>query len=69
MGVYRLNNKIKVLYKNGATDQIDPALLSVMIDALQVDQFKRSDGWAEVGIDAIRGMGGRAYDGTDRRLG
>lgn len=68
MGVYRRNTKITVVYKNGAADRIDPALLKAMIDAWQVDRFERSDGWAEVGIDAIRGLGGRPYDGDNRRL-
>ena len=69
MGVYKRKSKIRVVYKNGATDQIEPALLNVMIDAMQVDQFKRSDGWAEIGIDATRGVGGRLYNGIERRLG
>ncbi len=61
-------SKINVVYKNGAKDRIGPALLDAMIDAKQVEQFERDDGWAEVGIDPIRGMGGPPYAGRNRRV-
>ena len=67
MGTFRYNRKIKVVYENGETDKINPTLLDSLIAARRVDQFERSDGWAEIGIDAIRGMGGPLYYGSDRR--
>ncbi len=68
MGRFRYNNTIKVVFANGVTDQISPSLLDSLISSRRVEQFKRSDGWAEIGVDPIRGMGGLHYDGGDRRL-
>ena len=68
MGYFRDSNKIKVVLANGVTDLISPDLLDSLIASRRVDQFERSDGWAEIGIDVIRGMGGPSYDGCDRRL-
>jgi hypothetical protein len=60
--------KIKVVYKNGAEDRIAPSLLPRLIDLQEIARFYRADGWVTVGIDRIRGMGGLAYRGEDRRL-
>ena len=68
MGYFRDRKKINVVYDNGVNDQIDPAQLDSLIAARRVDQFERSDGWAEIGVDAIRDMGGPRYAGSDRRL-
>ena len=68
MGTFRYSNKIKVVYDNGVSDQISPSLLDSLITSRRVEQFERSEGWAEIGIDPIRGMGGARYGGDDRRL-
>ncbi|MBE9485582.1 MAG: hypothetical protein IMY82_00250 [Chloroflexi bacterium] len=68
MAFFRRSTKINVVYKNGVKDRISPALLDTLIDSRQVDQFERSDGWAKVGLDPIRGMGGIDYEGSERRL-
>lgn len=68
MGFFRRSTKINVVYKNGVKDRISPALLNTLIDSKQIDQFERADGWARVGIDPIRGMGGSPFDGDDRRI-
>ena len=68
MGTFRYSNKIKVVYDNGVSDQISPSLLDSLITSRRVEQFERSEGWAEIGIDPIRGMGGSRYGGDDRRL-
>lgn len=68
MGFFRRNNKINVVYKNGVKDRISPALLGTLIESKQIDQFERKDGWARIGLDPIRGMGGSAYDGEERRI-
>jgi hypothetical protein len=68
MAFFRRSTKINVVYKNGVKDRISPALLGTLIDSKQIDQFERSDGWARVGLDPIRGIGGVAYEGTERRL-
>ena len=68
MGFFRRSTKVNVVYKNGVKDRISPALLGTLIDSKQIDQFERTDGWAKVVIDPIRGMGGSPYDGAERRL-
>jgi hypothetical protein len=68
MGFFRKSLKVNVVYKNGVKDRISPALLGTLIDSKQIDQFERIEGWAKVGIDPIRGMGGSPYDGVERRL-
>ena len=68
MAFFRRSTKINVVYRNGVKDRISPALLGTLIDSKQIDQFERSDGWAKVGIDPIRGAGGAAYQGAERRL-
>ena len=67
MGFFRQTTKINVIYKNGVKDRISPALLSTLIDSRQVDQFERSDGWAKVGRDPVRGNGAHGYEGAERR--
>ncbi len=66
MGLFK-RNKINVVYKNGVKDRISPALLGTLLDSKQIDQFERVDGWARVGIDPLRGMGGSPFDGDERR--
>jgi len=68
MAFFRRSTKINVVYKNGVKDRISPSLLGTLIDSRQIDQFERSDGWAKVGLDPIRGTGGVGYEGADRRL-
>ncbi|HEX9777835.1 MAG TPA: hypothetical protein VGA63_06770 [Geopsychrobacteraceae bacterium] len=67
MGLFSSSPKIKVVYKNGSRDKIVPGLLSALIDAREIVQFQRSDGWITVGLDPIRGMGGTPYRGDERR--
>ena len=69
MGFFRQATKINVIYKNGVRDRISPALLSTLIDSRQIDQFERSDGWAKVGRDPVRGSGTPVFEGNDRRQG
>lgn len=69
MGTYRYRHlhRINVVYTNGVTDRISPSLLDTLIVGHRVDRFERSDGWVEIGIDVIRGMGGPGYTGENRR--
>ncbi|WP_303720852.1 GSU3473 family protein [Malonomonas rubra] len=68
MAFFRRSTKINVVYKNGVKDRISPALLGTLIDTKQIDQFERSEGWAKVGVDPLRGAGGTPYEGAERRL-
>lgn len=68
MAFFRRSTKINVVYRNGVKDRISPALLGTLIDSKQIDQFERNDGWARIGLDPIRGVGGIDYDGSERRV-
>lgn len=68
MVFFRRTTKVNVVYRNGVKDRISPALLGTLIDSRQIDQFERNDGWAKVGLDPIRGVGGVNYEGGERRI-
>jgi perosamine synthetase len=53
---------IKVVYEN----EVESSLLDELIASNKIRKFLRSDGWATVGIDPIRGHGG-SYKGSERR--
>ena len=57
---------MKVVFTDNKNGEIDSALLSEMIGSDKIRMFKRSDGWATVGISHLRGDGGD-YEGVERR--
>jgi hypothetical protein len=57
---------VQVMYKDDQIGEIDKAILDEMISGEKIKMFKRSDGWAVVGVDHTRGLGGM-YGGPDRR--
>lgn len=59
--------KITVEFRNGNIEVVNPIFLRTLIYTGQISRFERSDGWAEIGISKLRGMGGSAYMGPDRR--
>lgn len=67
MGLFNRGQKIKVVYRNGTREKVSPSLLSSLIEANEIAQFQRSDGWVTIGIDRVRGMGGPPYLGDNRR--
>lgn len=67
MGFFKQSRKINVVYKNGVKDSISPVLLNTLINSRQIERFERSDGWATLGVDPIRGEGGATYQGDERR--
>jgi len=54
------------MYQDNQTGEIDRAKLDELISVNQIKMFMRSDGWAIIGLDPLRGSGGM-YSGTDRR--
>ena len=58
-----------VRYMNGVSDVVDQKLLDELLARNEVAQFYRpsESRWVTLGVDAIRGAGGR-YVGPDRRL-
>jgi hypothetical protein len=57
---------IRILYRNGKFDMVKPAILKELITSDKLKSFFRSEGWATVGVDPTRGMGG-TYEGRERR--
>lgn len=57
---------IRVMYKNNKYDMVRPSLLNNLIDEGEIKMFLRSGTWAAIGVDALRGLGGR-YEGPERR--
>jgi len=57
---------IQVIYQNGDSGIVDPSILNDLIASNTVKMFLRSEGWANVATDPIRGMGG-CYKGVERR--
>ncbi len=67
MGVFRLRKLIPVRYADGHVDKIPSPLLNTLIETHQIIEFKRKEGWAVVGSDAIRGMDHGQLLGKERR--
>src|SRR3990170_7138213 len=57
---------IKVEYSDNKHDMVNPFLLDELIASGKIKKFLRSEGWATIGIDPIRGTGGH-YKGPERR--
>jgi hypothetical protein len=62
---------IDVILKDGTYHHFTPRVLDVLLDSCRVHKFKRSSGWATVGVDPVRatkqGQMKHHYDGLDRR--
>jgi len=69
MGLFSRKPTIRVIYRNGNSEKIDPLRLTTLLEAREVAGFQRADGWVTVGIDRLRGMGGPPYLGDERRCG
>jgi hypothetical protein len=60
---------IRVQYKNGWYDYLHDRLLNHEIARKNIRRFYRPSEkrWVTTGVDAMRGMGGFAYYGAERR--
>lgn len=59
---------IRVMYSDGRFDLVKQMFLDQLINNNRLASFKRTSGWAVVGRDPVRGSGGMAYQGPDRRV-
>ena len=59
---------IRVMYNDGKYDLIKQSMLDMLLASCKLTGFMRSNGWAIVGRDPIRGVGGISFQGQDRRL-
>lgn len=63
---------IDVILKDGTYHHFTPRVLNVLLESHRVHKFKRSGGWATVGVDPVRTkkvatVNGN-YSGPDRRM-
>lgn len=62
---------IDVILKDGTYHHFTPRVLSVLLESHRVHKFKRSNGWATVGVDPVRTAKKENlndyYNGQDRR--
>jgi len=67
-GITHNNMKlVKVIYIDNTAGVVKSLSLEQLIGAGKIVAFRRSEGWAKVGRDPIRGNGGR-YEGPERRV-
>jgi hypothetical protein len=57
---------IPVIFSDSSPGQTKPEVLDELIHNRKIISFRRSDRWVRVGIDPVRGEGGR-YEGPERR--
>ncbi|WP_374045152.1 GSU3473 family protein [Geobacter sp. AOG1] len=57
---------IKVIYQDGYCGDVTSSTLNYLIEKREVIAFKRSDGWAKIGRDAIRSRQ-QPINGPDKR--
>ena len=57
---------IRVIYKNDKHDMVKPFMLDSLLSENKLKKFLRADGWATIGSDRLRGMGGH-FNGFERR--
>jgi hypothetical protein len=55
------------MYSDGRFDMVKPSILDNLLEQQVVTSFKRSDGWAVVGRDALRSSNQARYRGVERR--
>ncbi len=58
---------IWVLYRSGKHDMVNEGYFNGQLEVGEIAKFRRRSGWVTVGVDPMRGDGGHAYDGLDRR--
>lgn len=62
---------IDVILKDGTYHHFTPRVLNVLLETERVSKFKRSSGWATIGIDPVRmphHVNHDSYPGPERRL-
>jgi len=64
---------IDVILKDGTYHHFTPRVLNVLLESHRVHKFKRSSGWATIGVDPVRtkksGLANTSFnEGRDRRM-
>jgi len=64
-------HRIELILSDGSQIHVTPRVLDLLLESNRVTKFKRSSGWATVGIDPIRAKSREhvwiPYDGPERR--
>jgi hypothetical protein len=60
---------IRVMYNDGRYDLVKQPMLDLLLAARKLTGFLRTDGWAIIGRDRIRGGALESYGGPERRGG
>lgn len=58
---------IRVRYTDDVYDYVQDSSLDELIRKGRIKQFYRAEAWVTIGEEPVRGMGGAAYDGPERR--
>jgi hypothetical protein len=63
--------RIELVLSDGTPIHVTPRVLDLLLESNRVAKFKRSSGWATVGVDPIRARSGNQngarYEGPERR--
>ena len=61
--------KIPVVYIDQSEGIVESRDLDLLIREEKITSFRRrNDDWVRIGVDPVRGMGGKRYTGAERRL-
>ena len=58
---------IRVMYDDGKFDMVKPQMLDTLLETNRVTSFKRNEGWAVVGRDALRKSRLQGHKGVEKR--
>jgi len=58
---------IRVMYTDGRFDMVKPQILDNLLETKKVSSFKRTESWAVIGHDTLRGSSAKSYKGQERR--
>ncbi len=58
---------VRVVYHDGMTEMVRPPVLQHLIETGKIHKFRRSDGWAILGVDPVRAERQHGFRGNERR--
>ena len=58
---------IRVIYDDDQFVMVKPQMLDTLLETNKVTSFKRNEGWAVVGRDALRSSRSQGHKGVEKR--
>lgn len=58
---------VRVMYHDGMTEMVRLPVLQHLIETQKIHKFRRVDGWAVLGVDALRDKEPHDFQGRERR--